>query len=157
MKQCDVARVGSLAVSLCGHLGIRPMIAPIHPPPRIPPAAAGQLPKLLNRVRAVLRLRQDGLRTQAAYVAWSSKHSLFFLRIARRLQILLRAPRELVQEFHAAPCALSRPCWPILSPTALRRTDRFVDHNYDCEGLPRRLRRVLFEAALEFLRSHIGA
>jgi integron integrase len=46
-------------------------------PPLLPQPAAGQPPKLLDRVRAAIRVRHYSLRTEEAYIAWI-KRFIFF-------------------------------------------------------------------------------
>jgi site-specific recombinase XerD len=53
------------------------MSAPPNSPASFPPAAAGPPPKLLDRLRAALRLRHYSLRTEDAYVQWVRRFILF--------------------------------------------------------------------------------
>ena len=53
------------------------MSAPPNSPGSVPPSAGGPPPKLLDRLRAALRLRHYSLRTEDAYVQWVRRFILF--------------------------------------------------------------------------------
>ncbi len=58
------------------------MSAPNGPPLSVPPPAGGK-PKLLDRLRAAIRLRHYRLRTEEAYVAWHAVRELHQRELAR--------------------------------------------------------------------------